>query len=438
MWCAGHKVRPYVGKRSQHFVRHSVSYHRFVACAPSPTPSNSETSAMPTGIVGMEPHHDSEEAPIRQQTEIRLRILKIERDCANWQANEYRKLLEQFTDGVGHAAAEPADGQRPVASSSSQSAPATATPLVQLSGRTFQRQPPRQPSLVARQDDDGRERRRRTLTPPELEPLPEVTVVRHVNMENREVFDGIVTTLCADNSPRNRATIFSAAGLRSYQLAPREAALARKTPEISWRAFTNLFGGSVYSERPMGIKTPGYWKNMICASKVIQPFVPTHIGEPGVLLYHLDSDTAALLETRKFHVLVDSSVRRKNSLKYCGVYTRVHTPNLEVQVGEWHALPRECRHKMVYRLWASKVGNLHARCNLRKRLGPNSVLSPAAIEEWKTNYHKGSEAMMHKVFRPSFDSGHEKFNFAVIKCVGYDTKLAGLVEKKANHRRYAN
>ncbi|KAH9041390.1 hypothetical protein EDB85DRAFT_1922997 [Lactarius pseudohatsudake] len=385
---------------------------------------------MPTGVVGMEPHHNSENERLsRQQMNIRLRILEIERDCATRKADEYRNLLEQFSasDGLGHVAAEPAGGQRPVTSSSSQSAP--------LSGPTSQ---PRQPGLVARQDDDGRERRRRTLTSPELEPPPEVTVVRHVNMENGEAFDGIVAALCADNSPRNCAAIFSAAGLRNYRLAPREAPWARKTPEIAWRAFTNLFGGSVHSERPMGIKTPGYGKNMICASKVTQPFAPAHIGEPGVLLYPLESDTSALLETGEFHVLVDSSVRKKTNLKYCGIYTRVHTPNLEVQVDEWHALPRECRRKMLYRLWASKVGSLHARCNLRTRLGPDTILSPTAIEEWKTNYHEGSEEMMYRVLRPSFNSGHEKFNFAVIKCVGYDTKLAALVTEKAKRRRYAN
>ncbi|KAH9058285.1 hypothetical protein EDB87DRAFT_934692 [Lactarius vividus] len=364
---------------------------------------------MPTGIVSTEPHHISEEeTPARQQTKIRLRILEIERDCANRQANEYRKLLERFTDGVGHAAAEPADGQRPVASSSSLSAPASSTPSVQLLGPTFQRQPPRQPSLVvARQGDGGHERQQRSVFTA-LEP-PEVTVVHRVNLENGEAFDAIVSALCADDSTHNRATIFGAAGLRDYQLTPRETAWARKTPEIAWGAFANVFGGKLHSERPMGRRVLGYMGNMICASKVTQPFAPAHIGEPGVLFYHLDSNTTALPEAGEFHVLVDSSLKKKTTsgLKYCGVYTRVHIPNPEVQVGEWHALPKECRRTLLKRLRCLKVTDLHARCNLRKRLGPDSNPSPAEIKEWRRNYLQGFEAMVPMAFRPSFDFGHE-------------------------------
>ncbi|KAH9170580.1 hypothetical protein EDB89DRAFT_1977399 [Lactarius sanguifluus] len=369
---------------------------------------------MPT-VIGMERHHNLEETP----NKIRLRILEIERNSATWQAKEYRTLLEQF---LGHAAAEP-DGQQPVVNLSS-----SATSLSQLSG-------PTQPSLVAQQDD-GRERQQRMLTSPELGSPPEVMVVRHKNVE---ALSGIVAALCADNTPHNRAAIFSAAGLRKLRLAPQEAALARRIPEITWRRFANVFGGALHSERPRGKKVIGYMENMICASKVTQPFAPAHTGEPGILLFHLSSNTSALLETEEFHVLVDSSVRKKTGLKYCGVYTRVHTHNLEVQVGEWNALPGECQRQMLCRLRrVSKVSDLHARCNLRKRHGPDSDLSPTKIDEWKRNYNEGSEAMMKKALRPSFDSGHEKLNFAVIKCVRFDPKLAKIIEQKTNRRSYAH
>ncbi|KAH9070764.1 hypothetical protein EDB83DRAFT_2368090 [Lactarius deliciosus] len=246
----------------------------------------------------------------------------------------------------------------------------------------------------------------RTLIPPEREPPPEIAVVRNVNLESREAFDGIVAAL-------------SQAGLRNYRLAPREAALARRTPEMPWRAFAHVFGGALHSERPI--------------ARMAQPFAPAHTGEPGVLLFHLSSSTSTLLETEAFHLLVDSSVRRKNSLKYCGVYTRVHTPNVEVQVGEWHALPSEFQRHMLYRLRrVSTVSDLHARCNLRKRHGPDSDLSPTKIDD------DGSEAMMCRALRPSFDSGHEKFNFAVIKCVGFDPKLAKIIEQKTNRRTHAH
>ena len=157
-------------------------------------------------------------------------------------------------------------------------------------------------------------------------------------MENGGGFVGIITALCADNSPRNRAAIFSAAGLGDHQLAPREADCARKTPDISWKAFTNLFGGKVHSEWPMGTRVTGYTGNIICANKLTQPLAPTRIGEPGVILFL--PDTASLDRAGKpFHVLVDSSVRKKVKLRYCGIYTRVHT--MEVQIDEWHALPNK-------------------------------------------------------------------------------------------------
>ncbi len=86
----------------------------------------------------------------RQKLDLRCRMLEIERDGAAWQSEQYLKLLQQFGGGVGHAiAAEPQGRQQPVASSS-RSAPATP------SGPSQRRRP--RPSLVARQDDDGRER----------------------------------------------------------------------------------------------------------------------------------------------------------------------------------------------------------------------------------------------------------------------------------------
>ncbi|KAH9009336.1 hypothetical protein EDB85DRAFT_1903124 [Lactarius pseudohatsudake] len=81
--------------------------------------------------------------------------LHIKKDCATWKADKYKKLLEQFTDGLGHVAAEPADGQQPVASSSSQSTPASATPSGQLLAPTSQHWQPCQPSLMAQQDNNG-------------------------------------------------------------------------------------------------------------------------------------------------------------------------------------------------------------------------------------------------------------------------------------------
>lgn len=367
-------------------------------------------------------------APDRQKLDLRCRMLEIERDCATWRSEEYRKLLEQFSGGVGHAAAAVAepeleDRQQPVASSS-RSAPATP------SGPASRRRQPR-PSLAARRGDDGREHHQRTLTP-QLEP-PEV--VRRGDPENGGVFAGIITALCADNSPRNRAAIFGAAEIGNYQLAPREADCARQTPEIPWKTFTRVFGGWLYSERPMGRRLPGYDKgNFLCAGNVEQPFAPKHIGEPGVILF---SPGKLLLEdTReRFHVLVDSSVgETKANLQYCGIYTKVRAPYMEVQIDEWYKLATQCRHKLLLQLQRSKVGAVHARCTLRKRLGSDPP--PAEIQEWIQKHNQGSEVMEYKALHDAFDSGTEKLGFEVIRCVGYDTQLAKLIQEEANRRTY--
>ncbi|KAH9058286.1 hypothetical protein EDB87DRAFT_1743166 [Lactarius vividus] len=356
----------------------------------------------------------------RQKLDLRCRMLEIERDCASWRSEEYRKLLEQFGGGVGHAAAAAAavqpelEGRQQPVASSSRSAPATP------SGPASLRRQPR-PSLAARRGDDAREHQQRTLTP-QLEP-PEV--VRRGDPENGGVFVGVITALCANNSPRNRAAIFSAAEIGDYQLAPQEADCARQTPEIPWKVFTRVFGGWLCSERPMGKRLPGYDEgNFLCASNAAQPFAPKHIGEPGVILF---SPEKFLLEDtmERFHVLVESSVgETKARLQYCGVYTKVRTPYMEVQIDEWYKLPAR----------RSKVGAVHARCTLRKRQGSDP--SPAEIQEWIQKHNQASEVMEYKALHDAFDSGTEKLGFEVIKCVGYDTQLAELIQKEANRRTY--
>lgn len=157
----------------------------------------------------------------------------------------------------------------------------------------------------------------------------------HSDLEPEGAFVGIVAALCADNSPRNRAAIFSAAKIGDYLLEPPEAACARKTPDITWRALTHIFGGQVHSERPRGSKVPEYSGkgNLLCTSKITQPFAPTYTGEPGVILSHPD---APLLAT--FQMFSDlSGEGRKIKLHYCGTYVKVHS--MDVQIDEWHALP---------------------------------------------------------------------------------------------------
>jgi len=266
----------------------------------------------------------------------------------------------------------------------------------------------------------------RTSGPPELVPPGRVRR-NNLRLENREVFVGTIAALCADNSPRNRSAIFSAAGLRDHQLAPLEAAWARKTPNIPWRTFSSVFGAYTYSERPMirkDLALRPYMGSLLCANKVTQPFAPMRVGEPGVILF---PPGAVLLEDTKetFHVLVDPSAQRRTKLRYCGVYTKVHTPDMEVQRHEWCALPTQvsnfstslsgplnhsdvaqCRAEWLKRLWRWKVVDLHARCNLRKKC--DSEPSLAEIREWLRKYHdNGSVALEKNTIPDAFNSGIE-------------------------------
>ncbi|KAI9453553.1 hypothetical protein BJY52DRAFT_1288610 [Lactarius psammicola] len=336
-------------------------------------------------------------------------LARQKRDSAVWRSEQYRKLLAQFT--------EPEDEQQPVAISSSQSAPATPS--------SRQATPRQELSLLARHEDDGRQRHQRTLATPEPELGPPEIVRR--NPENERGFVGIIAALCADNSPHNRAAIFSAGGLGDYQMAPQEAACARNTPDIPWTAFTNIFGGNLHCERPKGTRVPGYMGNILCANNLTQPFAPTCIGEPGVIL---SLPGSALVEDtgERFHVLVDWSVEgKKTKLRYYGIYT-VYSPYVEIQIDDWYSLPKQCRNRLLRQLGVSKVGALHARCNLRKRLGTASIPSPAEIDEWVRSFDRGSEVREYGALRHSFDSGMEKLGFEVIRCVGYDVKFAELIQ----------
>ena len=134
-------------------------------------------------------------------------------------------------------------------------------------------------------------------------------------------------------STRNRAAILSAAGLGDHQFTAQEATRIRSTPNIPWKTFTSLFGGIFHAERPVCRKVPGY-ERFLCTNDETQPLAPTRPGEPGVILSPPGAPSLDM-----FHVLVASRVRgKKTALQYCGIYRTVQS--MEVQVDEWHALPK--------------------------------------------------------------------------------------------------
>jgi hypothetical protein len=53
------------------------------------------------------------------------------------------------------------------------------------------------------------------------------------------------------------------------------------------------------------------------------------------------------------------------------------------------------------------VGDIHARCTLRKRRGFGSDPTPTEIREWCRKYHQGSEKMEPKAIQDAFNSGAE-------------------------------
>ncbi|KAI9443155.1 hypothetical protein H4582DRAFT_1922771 [Lactarius indigo] len=384
-------------------------------------------TAIPAGgvqVIGMESRVDT--ALARQKSDVRYRMMEIEKLCADWRCEEYRKLLERFCEDEGQSTAQP-KGAQPIdtGSSSSHSAPDT------LSGPTPQQQVP--PSLVAR-EDDGNQRLHHQGTSRSSELVPPRRVRRdNLSLENREVFVGTIAALCADNSLSNRSAIFSAAGLCDHQLAPLEAEWATKTPSIPWLTFQRAFGGFLYSERPTANKIKAYAGSFLCTNKITQPFAPTCVGEPGVILFH---PGMVLLEDAKetFHVLVDPSMGRRTELQYYGIYTKVHIPYiLEAQPDEWHALPGLCRKDWLKRMWTRGADDVKARSNLRKKSKKfSSELSPAEIQEWLRKYHNGFVTEEKHAIPNSFNSGAEKLGFEVIKCVGYDVKLAKLIQDNAS------
>jgi len=169
--------------------------------------------------------------------------------------------------------------------------------------------------------------------------LAALEVVRRGDLEDGNVFAGTIASLCADRNTRNHTAVLNAVGLYDYRLAPPEVVCAGRTPKMTWKMFRQVFGGWMNAERPMGKRISDYMGNTLCPHRATQPFAPTRIGNPGVIFF---TRGKALLEDtlERFHVFVDNSMgRTKTKLQYCGVYTKVKTPSLEVQVDEWHGLP---------------------------------------------------------------------------------------------------
>ncbi|KAF8268675.1 hypothetical protein EI94DRAFT_1126106 [Lactarius quietus] len=389
-----------------------------------PIPAHSEAPTLAASVVGTEQGFN------RQNLDLRCRMLEIERSWAVWRCDEYRKLLEQASGDLDAARELEGGGREQPVATSSRSIP--ASPSAAFPGSRPQQPRSLLPNPVVRQDNQVRRRRERLPTPMELE-LPEIA--RRGNQENGDIYNGVFSALCNDNSPQSRTAIFSTSGLDDYQLAPQEAACARMTPNIPWLTFTRIFGGILFSERPICRKIRGYdTGNFICTDNITQPFAPKRIGEPGVILF---APGIKLLEDvmDTFHVLINSPAGpKKTRLRYCGKYTKVRAPCMEVSRTDWLSLSVQCRKKLLKQLATSKVRDVHVRCTLRKRNNFVSHPSLAEIREWTRKYNEGSEVLELGAIRDSFNSGAEKFGFEFIVCVGYDTNMAKVIRTHARRQ----
>ena len=140
---------------NNHWINRSLSDRRTLivgstSMRPYPAPPASTPSTHTGRAVDNESHHRGALPVAPRNLELRCRMLEIEKRCAIWKSDEYRRLLEQFIDGVGPS--NPA-AQQSVASPSSRSAPAVP------GGPSAHQQ---QPRLVA-QHDDGRARHQRSV-----------------------------------------------------------------------------------------------------------------------------------------------------------------------------------------------------------------------------------------------------------------------------------
>jgi hypothetical protein len=86
----------------------------------------------------------------------------------------------------------------------------------------------------------------------------------------------------------------------------------------------------------------------------------------------------------------------------------------------------QCTRGLLKHLRRTKVGDVHARCTLRKRKGLASDPSPAEILEWTRQYRLRSEVMEPRAIRDSFTSGVEV-------CSQFCTNL-GLLRSPGLHR----
>jgi hypothetical protein len=131
------------------------------------------------------------------------------------------------------------------------------------------------------------------------------------------------------------ASFFRDEGLNPYSLTPEEAAQASKTPDLTAKSFTDVFGSSPFYER----RSPDVG-NFVCINRSLQFYGPSSPGLPGLLF--LTSNTVPLeapQETFLMFLLVKAKLKPIRRYRYLGTYTRVPVARTTLGADEWAALP---------------------------------------------------------------------------------------------------
>ncbi|KAI0275194.1 hypothetical protein BC834DRAFT_36636 [Gloeopeniophorella convolvens] len=195
------------------------------------------------------------------------------------------------------------------------------------------------------------------------------------------------------------------AGLMPFVFTFYEAARIQETPVIKCTTFHEVFGGRKGVERPRCDKVKGY-EHVLCLNRVKQPYLPTTPGEPGLLLSSAPS------------------------FKYLGIYTRIPLPRTQLTVEEWRTLSADCRYiwsKIICGTARGDIRRVRVRIKLRKKLGRE----PSSGEVDSLLRNDGEANLQYADVTAAFNRGEERMQMAGIRCVGYDSGFATIIQRRA-------
>ncbi|KAI9444558.1 hypothetical protein H4582DRAFT_1909730, partial [Lactarius indigo] len=125
------------------------------------------------------------------------------------------------------------------------------------------------------------------------------------------------------DAPNAIREILDCAGLSAYSLSWGESERANMTPRIRRPTITKVFGGDARREWFECNLKPNY-KYFFCADLGTQPFVPTRVGDRGlVLIGPAWDDETQDEEGHIFHAFVSADASKSGRMNYVGDYTKV-------------------------------------------------------------------------------------------------------------------